>query len=336
MSRLLNRLGLFRDMMGATAATVRRRLRGRPLNPAWPGWMEAAQETLRRQTLRAFHMTGPDGTGIERSRAAIDTMEAKAPVLRRVEMTADHLGGRPARRARGGRVARHALFLHGGGYAYFAKGHDGLIAAVAEALQADTWAPDYRLIPEHPWPAQLEDALAAYDALLAAGIKPEKLVVVGDSAGGHLVLALLLAVRDSGRPLPACAIALCPWTDTDPARLEDYPSARTNARTDWVSVAMAERWAAWLRRDQPDHPYLSPVRADWHGMPPLLVQGGTAEMLIDVIAAFVENARRFPGSRVDYEPVEGMPHDFQAYGDALPAAKAALERAGAFAARHAP
>jgi len=336
MSRVLNRLGLYRDMLGATAATLRRRVRGRALNPDWPAWMEAAQEALRRQNLRAFLMAGPNGEGIERSRAVIDTMRANAPALRRVEMTADHLGGRPARRARSGRVARHALFLHGGGYAYFARAHDGLIAAVAEALQADTWAPDYRLIPEHPWPAQLEDALAAYDALLAAGVKPEKLVVAGDSAGGHLVLALLLALRDGGRPLPACAIALCPWTDTAPARVEDYPSVHANARTDWVSAPMAERWATWLRRAEPDHPYLSPVRADWHGMPPLLVQGGTAEVLIDMIAAFVDNARRFPGSVVEYDPVEGMPHDFQGYGEVLPAAKAALERMGAFAARHAP
>nr|BAH86063.1 lipase [uncultured bacterium] len=307
MSRVLNRLGLYRDVMGATLTALRRRSAGTPLHADWPLWMEAAQEALRRQNLRAFRLAGAKGEGMERSRAVVDSVRASGPVLRRVPVARDTLAGRPARRARPEKAVRHALFLHGGGYAYFAKAHDGLIAGVAEALAADTWAPDYRLIPEHPWPAQLDDALAAYDALLAQGIAPGRLVVAGDSAGGHLVLALLLALRDGGRPLPGCAVALCPWTDTDPARADTYPSVRGNARSDWISAPMAERWARWLRSQAPDHPYLSPVSADWHGMPPLLVQAGTAEILIDMITAFVDNARRFPDSVVEYDAVDGMP-----------------------------
>lgn len=107
------------------------------------------------------------------------------------------------------------LYLHGGGYAFSARTHDNLIALVALAAQARTFALDYRLTPEHPFPTQLEDAQAAYHWLLSSGIASQHIVVAGDSAGGNLALAQLLALRDAQQPLPALAVCLCPWTDME-------------------------------------------------------------------------------------------------------------------------
>ena len=289
-----------------------------PLRPGWSWTLEASLYHLRAETIAAF-----DQPSIADSRELADALVFGSPALARMALEEVHT---PIRghwyTPRAGARDLTVLYLHGGGYAYYARSHQNLIALVAEAAEARTFALDYRLIPEHPYPAQLEDALAAYRWLLEAGITPARLVVMGDSAGGNLTLALLLKLRESGLPFPALACCLGPWTD-----VSGYgESLLANERTDWVQKRMTVRWAEWFcaGRD-PKDPGISPVYADLRGLPPIYVQAGGAEILFDMIRRFVEVARE-QGAVVQFDTWPTMPHDFQAYGELVPEAQEALQR----------
>ncbi len=195
---------------------------------------------------------------------------------------------------------------------------------MAQAARSDTFALDYRLIPEHPFPAQLEDALAAYRWLLATGVRPEHLVVGGDSAGGNLTLALLLSLREAGLPLPALAICIAPWTDV----ANSGDSMTANEPYDWVGKRMPVQWAEWLcggadRRN----PILSPILAELRGLPPIYIQAGSAEILYDMIRAFAERGQA-QQCNVMLDVWQNMNHDFQAFGDLMPESREALRRIG--------
>lgn len=216
------------------------------------------------------------------------------------------------------------LYLHGGGYAYYSKSHENLIALVTLAAKSNTFALDYRLIPEHPFPAQLEDALGAYRWLLDTGTKPEKLVIMGDSAGGNLTLALLLTLRDSKLPLPALGICIAPWTDVE----NSGKSLKENERYDWVEKRMTLQWADWLcQGSDPSNPILSPINADLRGLPPIYIQAGDAEILYDMIKSFADKAQA-QAANVRLDVWRFMNHDFQAFGDILSESKEALKRIG--------
>ena len=216
------------------------------------------------------------------------------------------------------------LYLHGGGYAYYSKSHETLISLVTLAAQSQTFALDYRLIPEHPFPAQLEDTLSAYQWLLDTGIKPEHLVVMGDSAGGNLTLALLLTLRDSKLPLPVLGICIAPWTDVG----NSGNSLQENEPFDWLQKRMPIQWAEWLCKDtDPQNPIVSPINANLQGLPPLYVQAGDAEILYDMIRSFYEKAQA-QGVNIKLDIWRNMNHDFQAFGDLIPESKEALLRIG--------
>ncbi len=220
--------------------------------------------------------------------------------------------------------ARHVtvLYLHGGGYAYYSKAHQNLIALITLAAKSQTFALDYRLIPEHPFPAQLEDALAAYRWLLETGVAPERLVVAGDSAGGNLALALLLSLRDAQLPLPALGICLAPWTDLS----NSGDSMTTNATYDWIEKRMADRWADWFCKNaNVGNPLISPIHADLKGLPPIYIQAGSAEILHDMICSFADQAEK-QGANVRLDVWTNMTHDFQAFGNTTPESAEALQR----------
>jgi acetyl esterase/lipase len=210
--------------------------------------------------------------------------------------------------------------LHGGGYAFYSGAYANMIATIAHATGTRTFAMDYPLAPEHPYPAQLHSALAAYQWLLASGHAPSRLVVAGDSAGGNLVLSLLLALRQHALPMPTLAVGLSPWVDI--ACSGD--SMITNEAIDWVGKAMAIRWGEWFcHGNDPRDPMISPLYADVRGLSPLYVQAGTGEILIDQIRDFVRRAKQ-QGATILYDEWDDMPHDFQAYGDTVPQAADAL------------
>lgn len=181
------------------------------------------------------------------------------------------------------------LYVHGGAFAFGSlQTHGDVIGAVARAARARTLAIEYRLAPEHPAPAALEDVRSAYQYLLARGIPPDRIVLAGDSAGGALVVLTLLALRDAGATLPAAAVAICPWVDL--ACSGD--SFETNSPFDFVALGQCRLAAAsYLAGADPRRPDRSPLYADLSGLPPLLVQAGEAEVLFDQVCAFAARAR---------------------------------------------
>ncbi|MGC8654562.1 MAG: alpha/beta hydrolase, partial [Candidatus Kryptoniota bacterium] len=214
------------------------------------------------------------------------------------------------------------LYLHGGGYAFYSKAHQNLIALIALAAKSQTFALDYRLIPEHPFPAQLEDAVAAYQWLLKNGVQAQEIVIAGDSAGGNLALSLLISLRDTRIPLPGLVICISPWTDLG----NSGASMIENELYDWVKKQMAEKWAQWFCKNaNPRDPLVSPVHADLGGLPPIYIQAGSAEILHDMILAFADHGRK-QGANIILDVWKNMNHDFQAFGDRTPESKEALER----------
>jgi len=262
-------------------------------------------------------------------RARLDQATAMALLPRGTSVTGQAIGGVPADivTAPGADAGRTVVHFHGGGYCVGSPrtprswaGHLSAQAGCRVVL------PDYRLAPEHPHPAGLEDALAVLAALTAeAPVK--SLVVSGDSAGGGLALAALLALRDQGAELPAGCILLSPWADLDRDRTADPDLVRRDLllRPEWLDAcarAYAEP-AAW-----PDSS-VSPLHADHAGLPPLLIQAGTEELLAPDAKALAASAVA-AGVEVTYTRWPGMWHDFPLQPGILAAADSAVEQAAWF------
>lgn len=251
-----------------------------------------------------------------------------------VHVEATDAGGVPSEWVLGDRSYddRVVLHLHGGGYFLGSpRTHRGLGAALARSARGRVLLPDYRLAPEHAFPAALDDAVSAYRWLLdEQGIDPARLAVTGDSAGGGLGLALLLRLRDDELPLPACYVGMSPWTDL--AGTGD--SMRTRAARDpWLRPEQSHLPArAYAGAEALDHPLVSPLYADLTGLPPMLVQVGSEEILLDDGTRIVARAREH-GVAADVRVFEGMWHVFQAF-PGLPESRWALREIGAFIRRH--
>ncbi len=200
------------------------------------------------------------------------------------------------------------LHFHGGGYALHGQISRRYASMLAHHSGARLFAPDYRLTPEHPHPAQADDALAAW-RYVAKNVPPARIVVTGDSAGGHMALMLLQTLRDSSLDQPALCIGLCPWTDIG-AR---GASLTENDRYDLVQGWMAVRFGEWL---DPDGRFgraaLSPISHDYAGLAPIYLQAGGREVLRDMIVDFAQ-AQAALGADIAMDLWPDMPHDFQAY-----------------------
>ncbi|TFF97273.1 MAG: alpha/beta hydrolase [Promethearchaeota archaeon] len=185
----------------------------------------------------------------------------------------------------------------------------------------------YRLAPEHPFPAALDDSIKAYRWLLSAGVAPENIVFSGASAGGGLAIATLLKLRELGVPLPAAAVLLSPWVDL--ALTGD--SLKTNAKFEPnITKGMLRGCAmAYLRGKEPKNPLASPLYADLKGLPPMLIHAGSIEVLLDDSVRLAEHAKA-SGVEVNLEVWEGMTHVFQSYGDSLTDSRQAIENIGKF------
>ncbi|MBN1313572.1 MAG: alpha/beta hydrolase [Anaerolineae bacterium] len=223
-------------------------------------------------------------------------------------------------------------YLHGGGYVFEHQQPDGLAAQVAQATRSRTLALSYRLAPEHPFPAAVEDAVAGYHFLIEQGINPARLAVAGDSAGGGLALAVLLSLREAKERLPALAILLSPWVDLSC----QGESMIANKSYDYLTQQLLLQWARWYLGDgDPGDPLASPLNARLDGLPPLYIQAGGAEILIDQIKAFELQARA-DGARVRLDIWKNMNHDFQAFGNLIPECRQALEKIGEVFVQHIP
>jgi acetyl esterase/lipase len=223
---------------------------------------------------------------------------------------------------------RTVLFLHGGGYFFCSpKTHRAITCTLAAAVPARVFAPAYRLAPEHPLPAALDDALAAYRQLLAEGTPANEIVVSGDSAGGGLALALLLTLRDAGEPLPACAALFSPWTDL----AATGATLQSNAETDVSFDARSLRAAAKLYLGDADETdwRASPLFGDLSGLPPLLIHASTSEILLDD-ARRVSDKASAAGVTVDFREWQGLPHAWHLFAAFLPEGRVALRQAAEF------
>ncbi|HEY4043633.1 MAG TPA: alpha/beta hydrolase, partial [Rhodopila sp.] len=181
------------------------------------------------------------------------------------------------------------LYLHGGGYVICSlDSHRHLAAEVGRAAGTRTLAIDYRLAPEHRFPAPVEDTVAAYRYLLASGIKPDRIALAGDSAGGGLVVGSLLAIREAGLALPGCGWCISPWVDME--ALGQSFADRSEADPT-VQKATIEMMAGYYLGDaDPRHPHAAPIYGDLIGLPPLLIQVGAAETLLDDSVALARKA----------------------------------------------
>lgn len=227
---------------------------------------------------------------------------------------------------------RVILYLHGGGYVMGSiNTHRAMVARIARAGQARALAIDYRLAPEHPFPAAVDDATAAYRWLVAQGYKPGKIVVAGDSAGGGLALATLLALRDAGTPLPAAGVGISPWTDMEGTG----DSVTTKAAKDPMVqkdglLSMAKMYVG---EQDPKAPLASPLHADLRGLPPLLLQVGEAEILLDDATRVAERAKA-AGVNVDLEVWDDMMHVWHVFAKILPEGQQAIDKIGKFVISH--
>jgi acetyl esterase/lipase len=222
---------------------------------------------------------------------------------------------------------RVLLFFHGGGYYRGSiRTHREFCARLSRASGTPVLAVDYRLAPEHRFPAAVDDCVAAWRWLMAQGSAPGNVAVVGDSAGGGLALALLMTLRDEQAALPAAAVLLSPWTDL----LQSGASMAGNAPHDpTISKAYLDRFAAaYLHDADPKHPLASPLFGDLRGLPPLLIQVGAIECLLDDATRLAQQASA-AGVTVDLEVWPGMFHVWQRHGAQLPEAQQAVDKIGA-------
>ncbi|SEB57258.1 alpha/beta hydrolase [Streptomyces sp. TLI_105] len=244
------------------------------------------------------------------------------------------LGGRPALELEPAGAAGRGrlLYLHGGGYVIGSPDtHTGLVGELAVRAGLRAISVDYRLAPEHPFPAAVDDGLAAYRELLDAGTDPREIVVAGDSAGGGLAIATLLAAREAGLPQPAAVVVFSPWVDLTLSGA----SMRTKEDADPIFTEADVRAYAdlYLGAGDRSHPLASPVFADLSALPPLLVQVGANEVLLDDA---VRLAARAGAADVEatLEIGPGLPHVYQSEHGRLDEADAALDRAARFLTSH--
>ena len=273
-------------------------------------------------------------TSLQASREGFEKMGAAFPVDKDVKCEPVQAGGVKAEwiTAPGADPGRAILYLHGGGYIIGSiNTHRAFAGRLSRAAQARVLVIDYRLAPEHPFPAAVEDAVAAYRWMLSTGLKPSRIALAGDSAGGGLTAAALVAIREAKLQMPGAGALLSPWTD-----LEMTGSTMTSKAAEDPLVQkdmLAGMVSAYLAGKDPRNPLASPIHADLSGLPPLIIQAGTAEVLLDDAARLAERARK-AGVSVTYEPWEGMIHVWHLFAAMLDEGREATDRVGAFVREH--
>ncbi len=300
----------------------------------------------------AVHATRSVGGDLERRLAAVwepvNDLTAASPDLQALRDAGEHLHGqfelatgisvRPA--IAGGvpslllaarpELPPTILLLHGGGYVMgSAFGYRHLASALAAAADACVIVPDYRLAPEHPFPAAVEDSLRAYVWMLDTGVRPEEIVIAGDSAGGGLALSLQATLKRQDLPLPGGSMHFCPGVDLSYSEDIELPTEPQPA----ISIVQLRSFAAaYLGETSPHDDVVNALRADLTGYPPMLIQAGTGDVLGKDAHRLAEHATRH-GVDVQFELYPVTTHDFHLFWSFLPEAADALEQAGAFVRR---
>ncbi len=262
---------------------------------------------------------------IKGARVTLSAVKHKIPPgIAAVTEAVGGITGEWLRPAAGGTVGT-LLFLHGGGYfACSPQTHRPITGGFAKT-GLDVFAPDYRLAPEHPFPAAIEDGVAAYRGLLARGIAPDRLAIGGDSAGGGLALSVMLSLRDAGDPLPAACVLFSPWTDL----AATGETVRTNTKRDAMFHGAELRKGAepYLSGADPRNPLASPLYAELGGLPPMLIHAGSYEVLLDDSRRLAERANA-AGTEATLRTWPVVPHVWQLFN--LPESAQSMAAAAAF------
>ena len=275
----------------------------------------------------------PDGAtaAIADLREEYDRAVEIFPLPDNVSLEPGTLGGVPGEwlRPEGADPTRALLYFHGGGYVLGStRSHRHMVAALAAGAGVHAFSADYRLAPEHPFPAAVEDGTAAWKGLLDSGIDPARAVVGGDSAGGGLTVAALVKARGDGLPMPAGGLCISPWTDMT---LEAGSYAAKAESDPMVKKDQIERWTGVYLGADTDrrHPWASPLYANLEGLPPLLVQVGSEEVLLDDSVSLAEAARR-AGIDARLTVAEEMIHVWHWFDRLLDRAQEGIDEAAAF------
>ena len=281
--------------------------------------------------VRAHLAKLPQLDSLAERRAMYDRAETVFPVSADTVVEPVTAGGRPAEwiRAAGARTDAALLYLHGGGYAIGSpRSHRHLAAAIARVAGVACLLLDYRLAPEHPFPAAVHDAVAAHRWLLEQrGIAASRIAVAGDSAGGGLTVAALVGLRQAGLAMPGAGVCISPWTDLTCSA----PSYRERASRDPIvtlpNITVMAR--DYLHGADPRAPLASPIFADLRGLPPLLIHVGSEEVLLDDATQLAERARA-AGVDVAIEVWDPMIHVWHWFLPWLDEAQAAVDKIGGF------
>lgn len=236
-------------------------------------------------------------------------------------------------KALGSEPSKIILYLHGGGYIFCSihSTHKDLLWRLSLASRCRVLAVDYRLAPENPYPAAVDDALSIYLWLLEKGYKAENIAIAGDSAGGGLTYGTTLKIRDLGHPLPACTVTMSPWTDL----AVTGESVITNLNRDVLipGDGLTEGAKYYLNGQDPRTPYASPLYADHAGMPPTLIQVSADEVLLDDSRRLAAKYKA-SGVAVELEIWQGQPHVWQSLAMFIPEGRAAIKKIGEFLHKH--
>ncbi|MGC1677387.1 MAG: alpha/beta hydrolase [Candidatus Binataceae bacterium] len=280
-------------------------VRGQPMNPnATPAQRRAGMEKISEHVARDVICTPVDVAGI------------RAEWVEAPDAAAD----------------RVILYLHGGGYVMGSIGtHRAMVARIARASNARALLIDYRLAPEHPFPAAVDDAVAAYRWLVAQGCKSGRIVIAGDSAGGGLALATLLKLRDLGVTLPAAGVGISPWTDLQGTGESVKTKAAIDPMVTQENLAISAK--SYYANHDPKDPLISQIHADFRGLPPLLLQVGESEILLDDATRVAARAKA-AGVNVELEIWPEMIHVWHVFAKILPEGQQAIDKLGKFVLEH--
>jgi monoterpene epsilon-lactone hydrolase len=275
------------------------------------------------------------GGAVLEQRPIFEQMMAAVPLPDDVETSSGALGGIPVVTIDVKGIDEHGtviLYLHGGAYAIgTAASSVGLASSLGRQARARVLSVDYRLAPEHPYPAALDDAVAAYRALVDGEYAPSQIAIAGESAGAGLVAATLVTLKTAGLPQPAAAVLMSPWVDLTLAG--DSMAGKAAVDPVLTQDGLRRRVADYAGGADATDATISPLFADLAGLPPLLIQAGSHEILLDDatrLAAYAAAA----DVEVTLDVTPGVPHVFQAFAGTLDEADAALARAGAFLSSH--
>ena len=272
----------------------------------------------------------PENPTVEDSRAGFEKLARVVGGKTPADVRQVDAGGVPSEivTAEGASDDTTTLYLHGGGYVIGSpRTHREFARRISAASSAQILVIDYRLAPENPFPAPVEDAVTAYRWLLDEGYAPERLSIAGDSAGGGLTAAALVSIRDQGLPLPACGVCLSPWVDME--GLGDSMNSRADRDPMVQREGLVSMAGVYLGGADPRSPLAAPMYAELDGLPPLLIQVGASETLFDDAVRLDEKARA-AGVETTLEEWDDMIHVWHIFAPILDEGQEAIERMAEF------